>query len=85
MQWMGDPLWAAAFIPSLLQALYVSVNPFADFKRESGTFLMVIQQVFDISFPHIQYTFRLDNKLVGEVNATFYSYIHSHRCVFLLA
>ncbi|KAF8460984.1 hypothetical protein DFH94DRAFT_700137 [Russula ochroleuca] len=78
MQWMGDPLWAAAFIPSLLQALYVSVNPFADFKRESGTFLMVIQQVFDISIPHIQYTFRLDNKLVGEVNATFYSYIHSH-------
>lgn len=68
---MRDPLWTAAFMPSLSQALYISINPFSDFKHELDTFLMVVQQVFDISFPHIQYTLRLDNELVGEVKTTF--------------
>lgn len=73
---MRDPLWASAFVPSLSQALYTSYNPFSDFKRDSGTFLMTVQQVFDVSFPHIRYTFKSGDELVGEVITTCQLLLH---------
>jgi len=71
MLWTRNPLWASAFTPSLSQALYTSDKPFSAFKRDSDTFLMIVQQVFDASFPHIQYTLKSEDALVGEVNTTF--------------
>ena len=70
IQWMHDSLWALIFIPSLMQALYTFFNPFIEFKQDSDDFLIIIQHIFDISFPHIQYTVKSDDNLVGKVNTT---------------
>jgi len=68
LKWTRDhPQWAAAFIPSLTQALYTSHKPFEDFKCDSVAFLNTVQEVFDISFPHIEYTLQSSNALMGEV------------------
>lgn len=73
IKWTRDPRWAAAFIPSLTQALYTSRKPFEDFKRDSATFLDTIQEVFDVSFPHIEYTLQSSDALVSEVWSHFLS------------
>lgn len=67
IKWTRDPQWAAAFIPSLTQALYTSHKPFEDFKRDSAAFLDTIQEVFNASFPHIEYTLQSSDALVREV------------------
>jgi hypothetical protein len=67
LKWTRDPQWAAAFIPSLTQVLYTSRKPFEDFKRDSATFLDTVQEVFDASFPQIEYTLQSNDALVGEV------------------
>jgi hypothetical protein len=72
IKWTHDPQWAAAFIPSLTQALYTSHKPFEDFKRDSAAFLDTVQEVFDASFPHIEYTLRSSDALVREVWPHFY-------------
>ncbi|KAF8800254.1 hypothetical protein BYT27DRAFT_7175602 [Phlegmacium glaucopus] len=66
LQWTCNPQWAAAFIPSLTQALYTSCKPFEDFKRDSAAFLDTIQEVFDTSFPHVEYTLQSSDALVAE-------------------
>jgi hypothetical protein len=73
IKWTRDPQWAAAFIPSLTQALYTSRKPFEDFKRDSATFLEIIQEVFDTTFPHIGYTLQSSDALVREVWSHFLS------------
>jgi hypothetical protein len=73
IKWTQDPQWAAAFIPSLTQALYTSCKPFEDFKRDSTTFLDIIQEVFDTTFPHIEYTLQSSDALVREVWSHFLS------------
>jgi hypothetical protein len=51
IKWTRDPQWAAAFIPSLMQALYTSHKPFEDFKHDSPAgFLDIIQEIFDTCF-----------------------------------
>jgi hypothetical protein len=67
LKWTQDPEWAAAFIPTLTQLLYTSTKPFEEFKRDSDAFLSVVQQVFNISFPHIVYSLQSTDALVGEV------------------
>lgn len=74
LKWTRDPQWAAAFIPSLTQALYTSRKPFEDFKRDSAAFLNTIQEVFDTSFPHIEYTLQSSDALVREVCPPFLIY-----------
>jgi hypothetical protein len=73
IKWTRDPQWAAAFIPSLTQALYTSHKPFEDFKRDSAGFLDIIQEIFDTCFPHIEYTLQSNHALVREVCSYFLS------------
>ncbi len=71
LKWTCDPQWAACFIPSLTQVLYTSHKPFENFKWDSAAFLKIVQEVFDISFPHIEYALQPDDTLVGEVHICF--------------
>jgi hypothetical protein len=73
LKWTRDPQWTTTFIPSLTQLLYTSRKPFEDFKRDSAAFLDAVQDVFDTSFPHIEYALQSDDALVGEVWIRFFS------------
>ena len=69
VQWINDLIWGNAFLPSLTQCLYTSLQPFSDFKRDSEEFLDVVQQAFDAAFPNIDYKLKLEDAFVGEVSS----------------
>jgi hypothetical protein len=66
--WTTQPKWRNTFLPTLNHALFVSQSPFLHFRLESSEFLPIIQQVFNVSFPDIQYMLRSGDFLVKEVS-----------------
>jgi hypothetical protein len=66
--WTTQPRWRTTFLPTLHHALFISQNPFLHFRLESSEFLPIIQQVFNVSFPDIQYTLHNVDLLLKEVS-----------------
>ena len=64
---LKDSRWANTFIPTITHALYVSREPFVDFTSESTDFLSTVQNVFNLSFPNIEYELTLDDLIVKTV------------------
>lgn len=47
--------WRTEFLPTLYHPLYVSENPFKDFRKGSDKFLSTLQSIFNLVFPNIIY------------------------------
>lgn len=65
---LGDPRWTDVFLPSLVHALYISRKPFKQFKAKAPEFLMIVQKVFDLSYPEIDLTLKTNDELVRKVH-----------------
>ncbi|KAF8163816.1 hypothetical protein B0H34DRAFT_795465 [Crassisporium funariophilum] len=61
---LKDPRWTDAFLPSLAHALYISSKPFKHFKSKAPEFLQVVQEIFDLSYPEIELSLRSKDELV---------------------
>ena len=65
-----DYRWKRIFLPTLTHALYISREPFVDWKIDSPAFLATVQNVFDLSFPNIDVTLSARDKLTDAVCQT---------------
>ena len=54
LTWTGD-LWKSTFIPTLTHAIFISKEPFVDFKITSLEFLKICQDVLDGVYPHVKH------------------------------
>jgi len=61
------PKWAKKFLPTLTHALYVSKDPFEDFRSSSPTFTATFEMIFRIVYPNTKYDITQDDVLVEEV------------------
>ncbi|KAF8167104.1 hypothetical protein B0H34DRAFT_791875 [Crassisporium funariophilum] len=64
--WTSDRSWVKIFLPSLMHALYVSPEPFKNFRPKADEFHDTIQTVFDLSFPNVEYEVKEDDTLKSE-------------------
>jgi len=62
------PKWTNVFLPTLTHALFISKQPFRDFRPSSPIFVATIRQIFGLVYPSITYHIDKDNVLVGEVS-----------------
>jgi hypothetical protein len=63
-EFLQDTRWANVFIPTITHALYVSRKAFCDFTSESPMFLAKVQEVFDLSFPNVDFKLKFNDPLV---------------------
>jgi hypothetical protein len=61
------PDWTQTLLPTLTHALFVSKNPFQDFKSSSPVFLATFQRVFKLVYPNVMYDANVANVLIAEV------------------
>jgi hypothetical protein len=54
-QFLKDRRWARVFIPTLMHAFYISRESFTAFTLDSQDFLETVQNVFNISFPNVDF------------------------------
>ena len=66
-EFLRDRRWANVFIPTITHALYISRDPFLDFTSESPVFLATVQEVFDLSFPNVNFVLVANDPLVVTV------------------
>jgi len=64
---MKDKRWKSTFLPSLTHKLFIAAQAFVDFKADSQVFLQTVQEVFDVSYPNIEYRLEQSDKLVTTV------------------
>lgn len=67
-QFLLDSRWKDIFNPSLSHALYISQDPFSDFTLESPKFLLVVQKVFNASFPDVTFLLTSADPVVEKVS-----------------
>lgn len=63
-EFLQDTRWANVFTPTITHALYVSHEPFVDFASDSPVFLAKVQEVFDLSFPNVDFKLEFGDPLV---------------------
>jgi hypothetical protein len=68
-QLLLDSHWKDIFNPSLSHALYISRDPFSDFTLESPRFLVIVQKVFNASFPDVTLSLTSDDPVVEKVSS----------------
>jgi hypothetical protein len=68
-QFVLDSCWKDVFNPSLSHALYVSRDPFSDFALESPKLLLIVQKVFDASYPDVTFSLTSDDPVVEKVSS----------------
>ena len=61
------PDWTQTLLPTLTHALFVSKDPFQDFKPSSPVFLVTFQKVFKLVYPNVPYDATSANVLIVEV------------------
>ena len=64
---LWDPRWNNIFLPSLVHALYVSREPFKDFKLKAPEFLKVVQKIFNLSYPEVDLNLKATDELAKKV------------------
>ncbi|KAF8809248.1 hypothetical protein BYT27DRAFT_7007716, partial [Phlegmacium glaucopus] len=61
---MNDTRWVESFLPTLTHMLFISPHAFQDFRSESLAFVETVQDVFDVTYPNIEYTFKRKDAFV---------------------
>lgn len=56
------------FLPTLTHALFTSKDPFEEFWPSSPAFLVTIQEIFRLVYPHIEYDITENDPIVDEVS-----------------
>jgi len=59
-----DIRWTDTFLPSLTHKLFMVHQAFHDFQVDSNAFLQIVQEVFEIAYPNIEYTLKRTDSLV---------------------
>lgn len=62
------PKWINIFLPTLTHALFISKQPFQDFRPSSPIFVTTIRRIFGLVYSHTTYDIDKDNILVAEVS-----------------
>jgi len=62
------PKWAKTILPTLTHALYISKDPFEEFKSLSPSFIATVQKVFDLVYPHAMHDVTEGDAVLEEVS-----------------
>ncbi|KAF8957754.1 hypothetical protein BDZ97DRAFT_1762635 [Flammula alnicola] len=65
-RWTDDPRWTKVFLPTITNALYISSEPFKHFKPASLEFREKAQEIFDLSYPNVDYQLKDNDRVITE-------------------
>ena len=62
------PKWTKEFLPTLTHALYISKDPFEQFRSSSPTFIATVEMIFRLVYRNAEYDITDGDVLVEEVS-----------------